>query len=303
MERDALNILEFFAIFKKRKGIFFLVVIPSFVASVTTSLLMTPIYRATATIALGKPIGSGPSAPPLGGLAGLGGLLPPDLSYPPSILSLSPGEIVKRFKSRSIAEVIIKKKQLLSLFFPQKKKWWNSFFPQKRNNSLPTLWDGIRFIDNELNVEYDRLSGTIEISFDFKDPSISADIIDEYIHTVSDAIKSDEIKTAMQIKNKLEKELLNISDVYLREKMFNLIVSQVERIALAETNSVFKVIDPPKAPDKKIKPKRKLIVVITLIGSLFISIFMILLKEHIERLKEQQGSSRVMATGPPPKQV
>ncbi len=68
-----------------------------------------------------------------------------------------------------------------------------------------------------------------------------------------------------------------------------MIVSQIENIALAESNKYInlKVLDPPKVPDKKIKPKRKLIVGITFLASILLSIFIILFLEYLVISKKE----------------
>jgi len=54
-------------------------------------------------------------------------------------------------------------------------------------------------------------------------------------------------------------------------------------MAEVKENFAFKVIDPPLAPDKKIKPKRSQMVMLSLIVALFIGIFVAFFLEYLEK--------------------
>lgn len=273
MQENSLNILEFLSIIKKRRMIFVYICIPAVIIAIVASLLMTKIYRAGAVISYSSQ--KSPSDSALGELSNLF----PSIDI---ISGRNPGEIIKLLESKSMAEEVIKNKNLLLVFFDKKKIL---FFTDAKE---PTIWDGIRFIQDNLKVEYDRLSSTIEISFDFKDPKIAVDIVNEYIETLNNRLKSETISNAEKAIESMEKQLIKVNDVLLKERIYGMMVSQIGNIALAESQKYFnfQLIDPPKVPDKKIKPKRRLIIVITFMGSFMISLFLILLLEHLERLKE-----------------
>ncbi|MBM2839369.1 MAG: putative rane protein [Deltaproteobacteria bacterium] len=57
-------------------------------------------------------------------------------------------------------------------------------------------------------------------------------------------------------------------------------------------NFAFKVIDPPKVPDKKIKPKRSQMVMLSLVTSLFAGIFIAFFLEYIAKLRNQGEEAR-----------
>jgi uncharacterized protein involved in exopolysaccharide biosynthesis len=278
MQENSLNILELFSIIKKRKVVFAYICIPAVIIAVVACLFMTKIYRAGAIISYSSHKGSSDSA-----LDKLSNIFP-------SVDVLSernPGEIIKLLKSRSMAEEVIRNNKLLPVFFEKKKSLFSS------RTKEPTLWDGIRYIQNNLKVEYDRLSMTIEISFDFKDPKVAVNVVNEYIDTLNNRLKAETISNAKKAIESMEKQLIDVNDVLLKEKIYGMMVSQIGNIALAESQKYinFKLIDPPKAPDKKIKPNRRLIVIITFLGSFMISLFMILFLAHLERLKKIDESS------------
>ena len=152
------------------------------------------------------------------------------------------------------------------------------------------MWDGIRYMRDRFEVEYDKTSNTIEISFEFKDPEVATEIVQEYIDVLNQRLKTKTISDAENVIKALRKELINTEDVYLKEKIYQMLASQIQDITFAESQEYlnFEVIDPPRVPDKKIKPKRKLIVAVSFMGALLISVFLILLLEHMQRLKESK---------------
>jgi capsule polysaccharide export protein KpsE/RkpR len=82
-----------------------------------------------------------------------------------------------------------------------------------------------------------------------------------------------------------------------REKIFELLTQQYEmaKIEEAKEGITFQVIEPAIPPEKKIKPKRKLIVMVAGITSLFAGILFVLLLESLANLKEpeEQGGEGI----------
>ena len=49
--------------------------------------------------------------------------------------------------------------------------------------------------------------------------------------------------------------------------------------------NIFKISDRPEVPDKKIRPKRALMVILAMIMSLFVGVFLGLFREYLEKMK------------------
>ena len=75
-----------------------------------------------------------------------------------------------------------------------------------------------------------------------------------------------------------------------QEKVFELLTQQLEmaKIEEAKEEITFQVIDRAIPPEKKIKPKRRQIVMLAGIVSLFVGIFFVFFLEYISKLKEPQ---------------
>jgi len=87
----------------------------------------------------------------------------------------------------------------------------------------------------------------------------------------------------------LEEQLQKTADPLIRQKIYNLIAQQLETAMMAEVkeNFAFKIIDPPKVPDRKIKPKRALMVVLSFSLALFMGVFIAFFMEYLERIRKR----------------
>ncbi len=83
-----------------------------------------------------------------------------------------------------------------------------------------------------------------------------------------------------------------LREIRLSQRIYETLLKLYENIRFAEMKEAIyvEVIDPPYTTDEPVKPKRKLIIVITFISSLFLSIFIALLIEgFINRQRSQRA--------------
>lgn len=80
-----------------------------------------------------------------------------------------------------------------------------------------------------------------------------------------------------------------IRNLKVKEKVHSMLVEQLElaKISAVEEGSYFEVIDNPRIPNKKSKPHRTLIVIISFIAAFFISIFVALISESLKQNHKQ----------------
>ena len=303
---DEIDLLERAkTIWKGKKLIIWMVVIFT-IATAVVSLFMTNIYTAHALLKqVDSNSGSG-IATQLGGLASLAGL-----STSGETSSI---EIVNLLKSNILKKNIIEKYNLLPVLFPddwdEKKKTWKkpsgfSLIPlaliskirpaqpnaPKKEPGVPDTWDGIRALDEIVNIHYDLKEDLITISAEFSDPDMAAKIVNYFIITLNDYMSSEANRVAKINKEYLEKQLSGTNDNLIREKIYNLIASKIETIVMSEVkeNFAFKVLDPPMAPDKKSKPKRAQMVIVAFIVSLFLAVFVVLSRDYIKKIKAKSA--------------
>jgi uncharacterized protein involved in exopolysaccharide biosynthesis len=272
---DEINLLDIAKVILKHKNFIIWFIIICVFVTASISLLMTNIYQAKAVI---TPVEQQDNARigALGGIASQFGL---------SIGgSTKASEIVAQLNSSVIRESLIRKYNLLPVFFEPEEL--------KDKTEKEQLWEGLRFLKDMLLVTNKEKDGVIEVAMDFKDPKIATNIVNWTLLEVTDRMSSDARRVANTNRKYLESIIDKTADPMIRTNIYNQIAQQIqaEMAAEAKENFAFKVIDPAKEPDKKTKPKRALMVIIAFVASLFVGIFIAFLMEFIE--KNQQA--RVM---------
>jgi uncharacterized protein involved in exopolysaccharide biosynthesis len=266
---DEINLLDYFNVLKKRKKLIIIIVAISVLTTGIVSFLQTKIYEAKAVI---EPVTQQSTPSGMGALAAQFGISAP----PPT----NAAETVNLLKSRILMEKIIKNHDLLPILVGKN---------IKDNTENGKIWMGIRALMGITTVNYKQKDNVIELSVQFKDPKIATDIVNYYLTELTDHMSSEAKRVALTNKRYLESELNATADPFIKTKIYSLIAQQIETAMLAEAkeNFAFKILDPSRVPDTKIKPKRKQMVMISFVVSLFLGIMIAFFKEYVEKTKAQ----------------
>lgn len=83
-------------------------------------------------------------------------------------------------------------------------------------------------------------------------------------------------------------------DVLINEKLFELLTQQYEmsKIEEAREDVAFQVIDRAVPPEKRFKPKRKLIVLLAGTVAIFMGVFLVFFLEYVENVKSKESARR-----------
>lgn len=156
---------------------------------------------------------------------------------------------------------------------------------RKKQPGVPDTWDGLRAIDGIVKVNSNVKEGTIVITADYQDPDLAAKFVEYFMISLTDHMSSEARRVAQINLKYLEGQLGVNADPFIKQKIYNLIAQQIETSMMTEVkeNFAFKVIDPPLAPDKKIKPKRSQMVMLSFVVALFIGIFVAFFLEYLEK--------------------
>lgn len=263
-EQEEISISDIIAVlFKHRILIFVIMTVSTFVAGLT-SLFMKPIYEAKAVI---SPVTSSVSTTSL--IAQQLGIA---TSQPPIVT-----DIVALLKSRVLRENVVKKYKLIPYFLE------NPASKEKTEEEI--IWDILRTLEGTLKVKYQQRDNVIEVSFEHGDKEFSAKFIEYLLLSLNDHMVSEAKRVAETNKNYLLKEVEKTGDPYIRANIYSMIAQQIQQSMMAEAkeNFAFKIIDPPKVPDKKAKPKRSLIVLLTFVVSMFFGFLLAFISENIEK--------------------
>jgi len=307
---DEINLLELWqVIWKRRKFIAYFAGIVVVLTAVV-SLFMTNIYESSAVI---TPVEtkSGAGGGMAAALAAMGGGLGGMIGLPESASST---EIVLLLNSNILREKIIKEYNLLPVLFSkqwdEEKKTWKkgtgfSLNPLvwvskliaavkpadkkavKKEPGVPDMWDGLRALKNLVQIKSNVKEKSITISAQFDDPEIAARLAGYFVAALNDHMSKEARRVAAINKKYLEEQLPLNSDPLIKQKIYTMIAQQVETAMMAEVkeNFSFKVIDPPMVPDKKIKPKRAQMVVLSFVVALFLGVFIVFFLEYLEKNK------------------
>lgn len=275
MYEDEINLLDYVKIILKHKKLICCIVGIVVVATIIVSLLMTPVYEAKAVI---TPVGRTNDTSGASMLAAQFGITAP--------ASSSMSEIVNLLKSNVLKEKIIRKHKLLPVFFTEKD------LSGKTENKR--IWDGIRYLGDTLVVKSNQKDNSIDVSMQSRDPEMAADIVDYALIELNDYMSEEARRVADTNKRYLEEQIEKTADPFIKTKIYTLIAQQIETSMMAEVkeNFAFKILDPPRVPDQRIKPKRTLMVVTAFLVSLFLAVFVAFGYEYWENHRKELKEDR-----------
>ena len=238
---------------------------------VAWALLSTPIYRVEVVLAPVQSARAPNLAGRLGGLAGLAGLT----------LNTG-GDNTQAFAvlgSRAFAESFIVDHQLLPVLYPDEwdaaKKAWKAGDPLEQ----PTLWEAVKdFTDDVLFVEQDAVTGLVTMAVEWTDAEVAAAWAQQLVDRINLQLRTRDLEQAERKLAYLNTQLGEASLLEVRQAISGVIEEQIQTVTLAkgEPEYAFRVIDPPRVPMDKERPKRALIVVLAALAGGLVSLCVVL---------------------------
>lgn len=284
-------IADYLRVVWKRRTIVALFFVAGTLISAACTLFMTDIYRASAVITpvAGKETGGSEMsmvAQQIGGLSGI--------TFPASRPS---SEIISLLNSNILREKVIETHALLPVLFidnwdGERKRWKDGqngglsgqikrFFSTRpaptidAKDSGPSLWDGLRELDGIVKISASAKDNTIAIYAEHRDPAFASRLIEILLSTLNQHMSGEARRVAQTNKRYLMEQLGASNDPLIRQKIYNLIAQQIEVYMMSEVkeNFAFKVIDPPRVPDRRVRPGKTRFVeagaALALLGGIF----------------------------------
>jgi uncharacterized protein involved in exopolysaccharide biosynthesis len=283
-DEDEIDLLELAKTIWNGKKLIFWIVLICTIGTAVISLFMANVYTAQAVL---KPTSQTQGAGKLSALAGqFGGLA--TLAGIAMPASASSTEMVSLLKSNILRKEIIENYQLLPVLFPEQ---WDKKNKKWEKRDIPDTWKGIRKLNSIVKINYNLKDDIINISADFPDPDMAAQIANYFIVALNDHMSLEAKRVASVNREYLEKQLSETKDPIVQQKIYNLIADKIETMMMAEVKEgfAFKVLDPPLAPDQKSKPKRAQMVIVAFMVSLFLAVFVVLFREYIKKIKAKSA--------------
>ena len=292
MDEDETNLLDLMLVLVKHKIMIIGLVLLTGLAALIYSLKLTNIYRSEATIAL-RSEGKN-STNPLAGLGGIGGIMAGQLLLGGGG-TLEKLEVV--LQSRNLTSRVINKYNLMPLIFSEvwdaDKKKWNT-------DSPPTLQDGWNIMKGMLKVKSDSRTNTIKVGVEHEGPETAKKFVEYYLTELSETLREEVLHDSAENMHFFREQLSKTSDTLLKEKIYTMLVKEIERdtFARAQKYYSFVVLDPPIVPDsdKRVKPKRSIICLLSVTLAFFIAIFLAFLTEFFQhiRLEDQDRYQKIV---------
>ncbi|MDD2775829.1 MAG: Wzz/FepE/Etk N-terminal domain-containing protein [Gallionella sp.] len=254
------------------------------------SLILPNIYHAEVLLAPvnadGEKSGLSSALGAAGGLASMAGLSTGGGNTEENLAVLQAREFLWQFaRTMNYMPIFFESK------WDAKNKRWEDDDPKKQ----PGQWDVYRFLikDKRLEVSQDVNTNLVTVAIEWKDAAIAAKLANDLVEQLNQYLAKQSIARSERNLKFLNDELAHTQVEEMRKVLFDMMASEQKNAMMASTQKnefAFKVLDPAAEPDKKIKPKRLLIV---LFSSLFIGVLSIIyafIKEGLIKRRELNAS-------------
>ena len=291
-EDDEINLLDYVIVLLKHKWLILGMIFATGLAALIISLLLPNIYRSEATIIPRQQEKSATSSAlsALGALSGMSG----------ELAGLGGGGDADKFevilKSRDLTRRVVEKYKLMPELFEDE---WDPLKKQWKENPAPTVQDAYELITEEmLTVSRDeKTTDVVTVKFDHEDPNFAKIMADNYLTELSESLREETLKDAAENKRFLQDQIEQTSDALLKVKISDLLAKEIEKetFARAQKYYSFIVLDPPVAADldKKVKPRRALICILSVAVAGFLAIFLAFLLEYINNVSQGEDEERL----------
>lgn len=295
-ENEEIDLIELWKALWSGKLIIFAITVIFAVGSVFYAISQPDIYKASVLLApandKGGAGGLAKMAGQFGGLASLAGI---SLGGGASDKT---GLALEVLKSRLFLEAFIAKHDLLlplmavkswnrkenkliydeDIYNVNTRDWhWNG---KTSLSDKPTSWESYEALKEVLSIFSDKDTGMVTISIEHYSPNVAINWLQWLVEDLNVSMQEQDKREAQNSIAYLTKKLKETQLSEMRNVFYQLIEEQTKTIMLAEVSEeyVFKTIDPANAPDKKVKPKRALIVILgSFLGVLFSSLLVLIL--------------------------
>ena len=266
---DEIELAIYFAAFRK---VWWKVVAFSLAVGVVTlvvTFFIPNTYQATAVITT-PTVEEGKKNAALGALAFLG----INLGGPSTVEDLD-----TLFKSDDLTARVFKNHDLWSITLGDrydssngnmKLSWIGRLFGNE-DPGPPGDWDAIRLAKKKLKVSINKRADTVSLSFESPSAEASASIVQYYLEEGKSRLQEEALERAMKNKRFIEEQIAKTHDALTKERLYSMYGQEVEKEMMARNREQFgfRIIDSPRVPDRKFKPRRGLSATLAAIFSFF----------------------------------
>ena len=266
-EEDEIDLGEYLSILRKTGWKIVLFPLAVGILTFLVVYLLPDIYRATAVLT--PAVEEKRPNPALGVLASFG----VEIGSPTKVEDLE-----TLFKSKDLTVRVFRKYNLWLIVLPDRFDpvtgkmgvcWTDRIFRGEKGPRAPSDWDAIRVAKDRMNVLTNRKSGTISVSFESPSAEGSANIVKYYLEEGKSRLQEEALDRAVKNKKFIEEQIGKTVDALTRDRLYSLYGQEVEREMMGRNREQFgfRVVDSPRVPDQKLKPRRSLNAILAVVLS------------------------------------
>lgn len=259
-ETSEMSLLDYWNFFMKYKWIIIGIAAAVSIGAIIYALVVTPIYKASLVMAPIQEEEAGGLSSLMSrysGLAAMAGISAKGKGVAKA------DENLAILKSRAFITEFIKKEKLMPVLFSdvwdEENKQW-----KVEPEDAPTMADAYELFNAILNVGSNRETQIITLTVDWKDSVLASEWANKLVDRLNLYIKNQQVRDAQKNLDFLTHQLNTTNKAEDRTILYELIESNTKTIMLANVTDefAFKVLDPAVVPEKKDKPRRRMIVLI-----------------------------------------
>jgi len=199
---------------------------------------------------------------------------------------------IATLQSRVLIQGLIKDENLLPVLFADQwdatKKAWDV----EDQDDAPSLLDGSDLFEKKiLKVSEDKKTGLVTLEIEWTSPELAAHWANALVSRANTALQQKALSESEHHLTFLQDQLQQTSLVDVRQSIFTLVENELKNSMVAKGNDqyAFKVIDPAVVPEKKVWPKRGLILVLGFFAGFFLSVVAVLAYNSFTSDREVTG--------------
>jgi LPS O-antigen subunit length determinant protein (WzzB/FepE family) len=281
-DNDAIDVWKFIEILWAGKILIIGLATLAAIVSVTVSLNMTPIFRAEillSPVEQDKAIGS-----QLGQVAGFMGINIPNGSN-------KTDKSIAILKSKIFQMTFIRENNLLPIFYAEiwdeKNKTW-----MVEKEQIPTMLEAYNYFKLFNIIEKDASTSLVTLSVEWSDASLATIWANKLVGTLNSRMREEAIIESQKNLTYLESQLVKTQLTEVKRSIYELIENEMKNMVYvnAQEEYVFEVLDPAIEPERKVRPVRSVIVLVSVFLAGLLS-SLIVIGQFIYRSKNKTNHS------------
>ena len=165
------------------------------------------------------------------------------------------------------------------IYDPNSKQWLkNNIF-----KGDPTYLKTHTIYKNDLlTINHDKLTGILRIKITHESPIFAKKLLELVIQETNNILRNIDLNESQEALSHLNEEISKTQLIQVKNSLFTLVQSQLERQMMAKINEDFalKIIDPPFIPESPSSPRRNLLLLLSAFFGSFLGIFFVLYKKY-----------------------